>query len=274
MKKVLISVAPVSAADILNNPIAIAKDVIACSKAGASMVHLHVRDLNGQLTPDLSLVKETVEYIKSGCDIVIQISTGGVSNLTIEERCAPVFADWVEANSLNVGSVNLGDAVYKNPIDEVRYCVDQIIKNRKIPEIEVFEIGMIRTVKELSLQYEFVKPILFSIVLGHIGAAPATVGTLKLMIDALYENFPNREDVLWGITHAHREDFEIVKAALDMGASTVRIGFEDSNYLNPSTQVDCNLPLVREVADIIKSKNMMPATPDEVREMLHIYRKR
>ena len=77
MKKVLISVAPVSAADILNNPIAIAKDVIACSKAGASMVHLHVRDLNGQLTPDLSLVKETVEYIKSGCDIVIQISTGG-----------------------------------------------------------------------------------------------------------------------------------------------------------------------------------------------------
>ena len=86
MKKVLISVAPVSAADILNNPIAIAKDVIACSKAGASMVHLHVRDLNGQLTPDLSLVKETVEYIKSGCDIVIQISTGGVSNLTIEER--------------------------------------------------------------------------------------------------------------------------------------------------------------------------------------------
>ena len=274
MKKVLISVAPVSAADILNNPIAIAKDVIACSKAGASMVHLHVRDLNGQLTPDLSLVKETVEYIKSGCDIVIQISTGGVSNLTMEERCAPVFADWVEANSLNVGSVNLGDAVYKNPIDEVRYCVDQIIKNRKIPEIEVFEIGMIRTVKELSLQYEFVKPILFSIVLGHIGAAPATVGTLKLMIDALYENFPNREDVLWGITHAHREDFEIVKAALDMGASTVRIGFEDSNYLNPTTQVDCNLPLVREVADIIKSKNMMPATPDEVREMLHIYRKR
>ncbi len=95
-----------------------------------------------------------------------------------------MFADWVEANSLNVGSVNLGDAVYKNPIDEVRYCVDQIIKNRKIPEIEVFEIGMIRTVKELSLQYEFVKPILFSIVLGHIGAAPATVGTLKLMIDA------------------------------------------------------------------------------------------
>ena len=141
-----------------------------------------------------------------------------------------MFADWVEANSLNVGSVNLGDAVYKNPIDEVRYCVDQIIKNRKIPEIEVFEIGMIRTVKELSLQYEFVKPILFSIVLGHIGAAPATVGTLKLMIDALYENFPNREDVLWGITHAHREDFEIVKAALDMGASTVRIGFEAVSY--------------------------------------------
>ncbi len=272
MKKVLISVAPVAATDILNNPRAIARDVIACSKAGAGMVHLHVRDLNGQLTPDLSLLEETVRYIRSECDIVIQASTGGVSNLTIEERCAPVKVDWVEANSLNVGSVNLGDAVYCNPIHEVDYCVEQIIKNHKIPEIEVFEIGMIHTVKELAMRYNFVKPILFSVVLGHIGAAPATVGTLKAMLDSLYEFFPNEGEMLWGITHAHRKDFEIMKAALDLGASTVRIGFEDSNYLNPTTQVDCNLPLVQEVADIIKSKGMMPATPAEVRKMLGIGR--
>lgn len=273
MKKVLISVAPVAATDILINPRAIAKDVIACSRAGAGMVHLHVRDLNGQLTKDLSLLEETVRYIRSECDIVIQASTGGVSDLTIEERCMPVFADWVEANSLNVGSVNLGDAVYKNPIDEVNYCVEQIINNHKIPEIEVFEIGMIKTVKDLAARYDFVKPILFSVVLGHIGAAPATVRTLQSMLEALHEFFPDEGEVLWGITHAHRKDFEMMKAALDMGASTVRIGFEDSNYLNPATQVNANLPLVREIADIIKSKGMMPATPEEVRDMLHIYRR-
>lgn len=273
MKKILISVAPVAATDTLNDPEAIARDVIACSKAGAGMVHLHVRDRNGKLTPDLSLLEETVRRIRSECDIVIQASTGGVSDLTIEERCAPVYVDWVEANSLNVGSVNLGDAVYCNPIGEVNFCVEQIIKNRKTPEIEVFEIGMIKTAKDLAMKYKFVKPILFSIVLGHIGAAPATVRTLKSMLEAVDEFFPEKGEALWGITHAHRRDFELIDAALDMGASTVRIGFEDSRYLNPVTQAETNLPLVEAVADMVKAKGMLPAAPNEIRDMLQIYRK-
>ena len=83
MKKIMISVAPVAATDILINPRAIARDVYECYKNGASMVHLHCRDLNGNLTPDLSLLEETVAYIREMCDIVVEISTGGVSNLTI-----------------------------------------------------------------------------------------------------------------------------------------------------------------------------------------------
>ena len=111
MKKIMISVAPVAATDILINPRAIARDVYECYKNGASMVHLHCRDLNGNLTPDLSLLEETVAYIREMCDIVVEISTGGVSNLTIEERVQPCYPSWVEANSLNVGSVNLGTSV-------------------------------------------------------------------------------------------------------------------------------------------------------------------
>ena len=116
MKKIMISVAPVAATDILINPRAIARDVYECYKNGASMVHLHCRDLNGNLTPDLSLLEETVAYIREMCDIVVEISTGGVSNLTIEERVQPCYPSWVEANSLNVGSVNLGTSVYQNPM--------------------------------------------------------------------------------------------------------------------------------------------------------------
>ena len=271
MKKILISVAPVAATDTFIDPEAVARDVIACSRAGAGMVHLHVRDAKGRLTPDLSLLEETVRLIRSGCDIVIQASTGGVSDLTIEERCAPVSAGWVEANSLNVGSVNLGDAVYCNPIREVEYCVDQILKHHKTPEIEVFELGMIKTVKDLSEKYNFVKPILFSIVLGHFGAAPATVRTLRSMLDAIDEFFPDKGETLWGITHAHRTDFEIIRAALGLGASTVRIGFEDSRYVTPSTQADKNLPLVEAVSGLVKTMGMEPATPEEIRTMLNIH---
>ena len=116
MHKVLISVAPVSAADTHPDPAVIAADVIQSAREGAGQVHLHVRDLHGALTPDLTVFKETVEPIAAASDIVIQASTGGVSRLTIEERCAPLYYDRVETCSLNVGSVNLGEAVYINPI--------------------------------------------------------------------------------------------------------------------------------------------------------------
>ena len=192
------------------------------------------------------------------------------TNLTIEERCQPCYAPFVEATSLNVGSVNLGEAVYQNPIKDVRYCVQQIIENHKIPEVEVFEVGMIHTTRQLSEQFDFVKPILFAIVLGHEGAMPRNVAALGTMIAGVYENFPNREEVLWGITEAHRQDFELVKTALDLGASTVRIGFEDSNYLRPGVQVDNNAVMVAELTDILHRKGMAPMTPDEARAMLRI----
>ena len=147
MRKVLLSVAPVDATDTQIDPQKIAADVATCQAAGASMVHLHVRAKDGQLTKDLAILKETVDAITSACDIIIQISTGGVSNLTIQERCAAVPAKWSESHSLNVGSVNLGRAVYVNPIGDVEYCVEQILQHHKIPEIEVFELGMIKTVQ-------------------------------------------------------------------------------------------------------------------------------
>lgn len=179
--KVLLSVAPVAATDTEVDPAAVARDVIACAKAGVGMVHLHVRDGQGRLTPDLTYFKETVELIRKETDIVIEASTGGVSDLTIEERCAPLAYNRVECASLNVGSVNLGKAVYKNPIDEVRWCVDAILKYGKTPEVEVFEIGMIHTTVILAKEFPFRAPLLFSIVLGHEGAAPATPEALTAM---------------------------------------------------------------------------------------------
>jgi len=272
MRKIMISVAPVAATDKLILPDKIAEDVYNCYKNGASMVHLHVRDVHGALTPDMTLLKETVDLIRAKCDIVVEISTGGVSNLTIEERCQPCYAPYVEATSLNVGSVNLGEAVYQNPIRDVEYCVKQIIDNHKIPEIEVFELGMINTVKQLDDKFHFVKPILFALVFGHGGEMPPTVPALHHMVQCLHEHFPNASQTLWGYTHAHREDWEMVKYALDYGATSVRIGFEDSDYIAPGKRVSTNAELIAEVSDIIKAKSMMPMTPDEVRDMLKIPR--
>lgn len=268
MRKAMISVAPVDAADTMNDPVKIADDVYECYRLGASMVHLHCRDANGRLTPDLKHLEETVKLIREKCDIVIEISTGGVSDLTIEERCTPCYPEWVECNSLNVGSVNLGNAVYQNPIQDVEYCVETILKNKKIPETEVFEIGMLNTLRILDEKFGFVKPMFIAIVLGHVGAMPATEFSLRTMIDGIYENFKDKEQVVWGITHAHRTDWKIIERALELGAAGMRVGFEDSHYVDENVIAENNARIVEHAVAVLKKKGIEPMTPDEVRAML------
>ena len=262
--KVMINVAPVAATckDII--PEAIAADVLECYKNGAAMVHLHVRAKDGSLTPDTSLLEETLKLIRKDSDIIIEVSTGGISDLTIEERCAPVPLPLVEACSLNVGSTNLGKGVYVNRPEDVEYCVQQLLKYKKIPEVETFEIGHTNTMFELMQKYDFVKPLLFSVVLGHKGEAPATPKALAMMIDMIPEG------AVWGITHSGRKDMGIFAAALGMGAKTVRVGFEDSNYLDPNTQVATNAPLVKKAADLIRAMDKEVMTPAEARAFFKI----
>ena len=268
MRKIMISVAPVPAAASPHDPQAIARDVVACYHAGAAMVHLHSRDASGLLTADTALLAETVSLIRAQCPIIIEVSTGGVSNLTIQERCQTCYPSWVECNSLNVGSVNLGEAVYQNPIRDVHYCVEQILQNGKLPEIEVFEIGMIHTARALSLEYPMAKPLLLALVLGHSGAMPATVEALDLMLQGLYTFFPCRAEVLWGITQAHRAGWALIDAALERGANAVRIGFEDSDLLGVNRKAPNNAALVEALAKQIKQHALLCATPDEARQML------
>ncbi|MDU2063536.1 MAG: 3-keto-5-aminohexanoate cleavage protein [Sporomusaceae bacterium] len=267
MDKVMISVAPVASTDKEIIPEKIAADVLACWRAGAAMVHLHVRDQQGKLTTDMSLLEETLRLIRRESDMIIEVSTGGVSNLTIEERCVPLFSDLVEACSLNVGSTNLGKAVYCNPLDEVEYCIQSLLQQKKTPEVEVFEIGHVFTMREFMKRYEFVDPVLFSIVLGHEGEAPARPDVLAAMIQMIPLG------ALWGITHANRRNFSIIAAAVGLGASTVRIGFEDSNYLNETEQVATNLPLVEKTVRLLQAMDKAPMTPAEARRTFSIVSK-
>jgi 3-keto-5-aminohexanoate cleavage enzyme len=262
--KVLLSVAPVAATDTDVDPAAVARDVVACAQAGAGMAHLHVRDRQGRLTPNLDCLRKTLDLIRSEVDIVIEVSTGGVSAMNIEERCAPLGLDQVECASLNVGSVNLGKAVYKNPIDEVRWCVEAILKHDKTPEVEVFEIGMIHTALLLDEEFHFQAPLLFSIVLGHEGAAPATPEALVAMRSFIPPG------MAWGITHAHRVNNDIMCAAIGLGAKTVRIGFEDSAHIDAETKAATNRPITEHFVKLLHAMGKEPMTPAEARAFFNI----
>lgn len=264
MRKIIISVAPVSGQEKVLYPEKIAADVIESVKYGASMVHLHVRDKNCALTKDLTEFKKTVELIKAKSDIVIQASTGGVSNLTIEERCAPLYYPLVETASMNIGSVNLGNDVYRNPLPEAKYCVKEIYKNNILPDYEVFEIGMINSVLMLKSEMELKDPVLIDTVLGKLGAMPATYDSL-----CCFRQFIPK-DAMWAITHSGRTDFSLITAAISMGASVVRIGFEDSSIYEGDKIAENNAVLVKRLADIIKSIGFEVATPEEARKIFKL----
>ena len=265
MRKVIISVAPVAGDSKHVDPEEVANEAIEASKVGAALVHLHVRDKNGKLTKDVTYFQDTIERIRKGSDLIIQGSTGGVSEMTIKERCAPLECPLVEMSSLNSGSVNLGDLVYRNPYPEIRYCTQRCQEMGILPEIEAFEMGMVHTMSLIWQEVKQQSPVLFNMVLGHKGGSPATPKALALFSQYMPPEY------LWGITHfGRRDDFSILSGAVSLGACLVRIGFEDSRYVAPDIIAKNNAVLVERMATIITDMGLSVATPAEARDMLKL----
>lgn len=263
MRKVIISLAPVEAGKPIDKK-SLIEDITSCEKEGAAMCHLHCRLPDGSLTPDTTELFDTFEQIAERTDLILQASTGGVSDMNIEQRCLPLDYERVESASLNGGTTNLGEAVYINRFEDIRYCAKAVYSRGIIPEIEVFDIGMIYAVRMTQEQVPYRDPILYNLVFGHKGGLPARIECLTAFRAAV------PTDALWGVTHFGRDNWEFLAAAIAMGASVVRIGFEDSRYLSPGEQAQNNYEVVRKLAALIHAMDLETATSDEARKILHI----
>ncbi|MDF2614144.1 MAG: 3-keto-5-aminohexanoate cleavage protein [Clostridia bacterium] len=266
MRKVIISLAPVAGTAPVD-PDALAEDVKKSVELGVAMCHLHSKKRTGELTPDTSVIIESFEKICAKTDVVVQASTGGISNMTIEERCRPLDYWRVESASLNGGSTNLGEAIYKNSFDDIRYCAKKVYEKEILPEIEVFDIGMIHNIEFVAQEYPFRNPILFNLVFGHKGGMQPTIESLIAFRSFVPAN------TLWGVTHFGRDNWTFLAAAIAMGASVVRIGFEDSNYLGNDTYAKYNYQVVEKLVNLIHAMGLQAATPDEARQLLNLFKK-
>lgn len=263
MRKIIISLAPIKAGTSVDAE-CLAEDVQKSVALGASMCHLHCRNEKGDLTKDWTYLKTCFEKILQKTDVIVQASTGGVSNMTIEERCTPLEYAKVESASLNGGSTNLGEAVYINSFEDIRYCAKCSFESRVIPEVEVFDIGMIQAVETIAQEVPFRRPILYNLVFGHAGGMQPTVDSLSA-----FQSFVPKS-ALWGVTHYGRDNWHFLAAAIAMGASVVRIGFEDSPYLSPEQNATWNYEVVERLVGLIRSIGFEPASPDEARKIMGI----
>ena len=147
--------------------------------------------------------------------------------------------------------------------------MQEIVRQHKVPETELFEVGMAKTLRDLADAYSIPKPLLVALVFGHAGEMPATRAGLRHLVMALYDNF-DPEEVIWGYTQAGRKDWEMVRYALSCGAGTLRLGFEDSDCLDPGVPTDANADLIARAAGIVRSMGMEPMTAAECRDLLHL----
>lgn len=226
------------------------------------MVHLHVRDEHGVPTADLKAFSRTLNLIRRGSDIIIQGSTGGASNLSLEERCVSLEEPRVEVASLNMGSVNFGDGVYINTIPDIRYWADRMKRRRVLPELEVFDLSMMSTSASLAGDATLDSPLHFNFCLGFHGALPADADMLLYLKSKL---LPGSS---WGMIHDGMGDLSLLASALGMGASGVRVGFEDSIYFAAGKKARTNALLVERLVELVHQMGLEVATPSEARAML------
>lgn len=263
MRKVIISVAPVAGSEAMI-PNIVATDVAKCVEYGAAMCHLHCKTREGVLSSDINNLEETFEQIRKKTDIVVQVSTGGISNMNIQQRCYPLDYKWAESASLNGGSTNLGEAVYRNSFEDIRYCASSCYERKIIPETEVFDIGMIHNVELVRKQVSMRTPVFYNLVFGHQGGMQPTIEALM----AFRSFVPS--DAKWGVTHFGRDNWTFLAAAIAAGAVIVRVGFEDSKYLGENKMATYNYELVKYLAELVEKMGLSVASPEEARKIMNI----
>jgi 3-keto-5-aminohexanoate cleavage enzyme len=262
LNKLIITAALVGAeltrADIPNLPLTpeeIGQAAAEAREAGASIIHLHVRDEAGQPTQDIKVFGQTIH-------VIIQVSTGGAVGMTAEERLQPVYLR-PEMASLTTGSVNFGDDVFLNPSPLVEHFARVMQKQGVKPEIEVFDVGMIAAALRLLRKGLLSEPLHFDLVMGVPGGIPARPKDLLHLVESLPSG------TTWSVAGIGRAQTPMVMMAIVMGGH-VRVGFEDNIYYARGVLAESNAQLVARVVRIAREMGREVASPAEARGMLGI----
>ncbi|WP_432662577.1 3-keto-5-aminohexanoate cleavage protein [Wukongibacter baidiensis] len=243
-------------------PDEIAEAAYECYKAGASIVHVHARDKDGNPTQDFEVYKEIKEKIEAKCNIIVQPSTGGAVWHSAEERLQPVELA-PEMATLSCGTCNFGPDVFMNSQEYIEKFAKRMKELGVKPEVEVFERGMINNALRLVKKGFIEAPVHFDFVLGVPGACPGTPDDLMHMVRSIPVGST------WTVAGIGRAETPLAVMSIMLGGH-VRVGFEDNIYYTKGVLAKSNAQLVERIVRIAKELEREVATPDEAREILGI----
>ena len=272
-------------------PSQIAEQAIAASQAGASILHLHARDPDtGKPTPDPKVFMQFLPRIKQATDAVLNITTGGGLNMSVEERLAAPLLAKPEMCSLNMGSMNFGifgladrykdwkhdweepylrgtdDFIFRNTFRDISRILEMLGKGCGTRfEHECYDTGHLYNlayfVDKKLIEPPFFVQTIFGI-LGGIGCDWDNVLFMKNTADKLFG-----KDYVWSVLAAGRQQMPVCTQAAMMGGN-VRVGLEDSLYIGRGTLAENNAEQVAKIRRIVEELGLSVATPTEARELL------
>lgn len=263
---------------------------VRAAEAGASVLHVHVREeLTGRPVADLDLFERVLSELRKHTDAVLQPTTGGGRGMTVEER-ASVLKFQPEMATFNAGSFNFGlfpvaardlpftdwereylegttDYIFKNTFADMAYMAEQMRQSDTRPEIEVYDVGQIYNLEQLVRDGVLAAPFNLQFVLGVLGANAAEPDQLIHMLRTA-ERVLGKDSFTWSAAGVgYRGEFNLAALSLMLGGN-VRVGLEDNLRITKREQATSNAQLVTKVAEMAAMFDRTPATPDEARAHL------
>lgn len=269
----------------------IVEDGLAAAEAGASVLHIHVREEStGRPVADLDLFEAVLSKLKSQTDAVLQPTTGGGRGMTVEERGSIVPRFRPEMATLNAGSFNFGlypilqrdlkfadwevdylegtrDYIFKNTFADVTYLKGLMDAAGTKPEIEIYDVGHLFNLRQLIKEGVITLPFNLQFVLGVLGANMVEPDQLIHMLRTAERLF-GAGNFTWSAAGVgYPGEFSLVALGLMMGGN-VRVGLEDNLRVRRTEMAGSNVDLVKKAVQLAELFDRRPATPAEARATL------
>lgn len=252
-------------------PDEIAKAAYECYNEGAAIIHLHARDPEGNLSSDPRIYRSIHEKIRAKCKVIIQDTTGGGPNLTLDQRLASLEAD-PEMASLNMGTMirlleSAKGTMQLNPPWEIERFAKTMLERNVKAEMEVYNPSMFRDVRNVIDKGLVKKPYYINLVIGinFQGGLDPTPESLLMMLNAL----PRYDSVILNVSGIGRGQLPLTTLGMLLGTN-IRVGMEDNIYYSKGVLTQGNAQLVARAVRLARELGYDIASVEETRKILDV----
>lgn len=241
----------------------IVSDAIACAEAGASIIHLHVRDASGNPSLSYDHYQGIIRKLREETDALICVSTSNyLINIADDDRLKLYNLD-AELFSLAFGSLVRPHGTTDNSESFLTKSIELLTRSGRIPEIELFNFEMIDSFKKFLARYPIETPYV-QYIFGSQGGMKATYANIANCIETTPKNW------LWSAAGVGRMQLPVNVITLSAGCTTIRTGLEDNVYYEYKIKAKSNAQLVRRIVNVCNAYGCEIASPEIARRILKL----